>query len=335
MPITNRSSLQGHLQTAMELEHATIPAYLSALYSIPDGSNVEAAQVIQSVVMEEMLHLTLAANVLNAVGGRPAVDGPKFVPEYPTFLPHSDDGFEISLRPFSPEAIDTFLRIERPAPAGAPPQADYYSTIGQFYDAIEQALVELSGSMGEQHLFIGDPARQVRTEHWYYGAGGGVIQVTDLASARRALEEVKEQGEGIDHTIFDGDRQFGQTDELAHYFRFNEIRTGRRYRPTDTPKSGPTGPEMPVNWSSTFPMRPNPKARDYVGQPEIHAKLMECNRSYTRLLRILHRAFNGEPDLLLTAVPAMYEVKYQVQALMKIPSGHDGTTVGFGFEYSP
>jgi hypothetical protein len=333
MPITDRKSLHRHLQTALELEHATIPAYLSALYSIPDGRNAEAAQVIQSVVMEEMLHLTLAANVLNAVGGRPAIDQPAFVPEYPTYLPHSDKAFLISLLPFSPEAIDTFLKIERPEPAGANPMADGYRTIGQFYDAIEVALRELSVAIGEQQLFNGDPAKQVRTEHWYYGAGGGVIEVTNLASALRALEEIKEQGEGVDHTIFDGDTQFGQTDELAHYFRFNEIRAGRKYRASDTPRSGPTGNELPVSWNAAYPMRPNPKAREYAGLPEIQAKLVEANRSYTALLRILHQAFNGQPDLLLRAVPAMYQLKYQVQALMKIPSGHDGTTVGFGFEY--
>lgn len=336
MPITDRATLTSHLQTAIELEHATIPAYLTALYSIREGSNVAAAQVIQSVVMEEMLHMTLVANVMNAVSGRPGIDVPRFVPEYPTFLPHSDDAFQVALLPFSPAAVDTFLRIERPAPAGAPPEADRYETIGQFYEAIERALVDLSASMGEKHLFNGNRSLQVRPEHWYYGGGGAVIVVTDLASARRALDEVKEQGEGVDHTIFDGDSQFGEPDELAHYFRFNEIRAGRRYRATDTPRSGPTGPELLVDWSAVWPAGPNPKARDYAGQPEIHALMVKANRTYTRLLRVLHQAFNGDPDLLLEAVPVMYELKYQVQALMKVPSGRaDGTTVGFGFEYQP
>ena len=60
------------LQTAIEVEHSTIPAYLCALYSIKDGTNQEAAQIIKSVVLEEMLHMILAANVLNAIGGHPA-----------------------------------------------------------------------------------------------------------------------------------------------------------------------------------------------------------------------------------------------------------------------
>src|SRR6476646_7817954 len=83
-------SLRAHLQIAIQLEHATIPAYLCGLYTIRDGTNTEAARVIRSVVMEEMLHIALAANVLNAIGGTPVLNRPEFVPRYPTRLPHSD-----------------------------------------------------------------------------------------------------------------------------------------------------------------------------------------------------------------------------------------------------
>ena len=77
--ITSMESLREHLQWAIELEHATIPAYLCALYSIKSGSNLEAVELISSVVIEEMLHLTLAANLLNAVGGEPRLDIPRML----------------------------------------------------------------------------------------------------------------------------------------------------------------------------------------------------------------------------------------------------------------
>ena len=41
---------------------------------------MEAAELIESVVMEEMLHMVLAANVLNAIGGTPSIGRPGFVP---------------------------------------------------------------------------------------------------------------------------------------------------------------------------------------------------------------------------------------------------------------
>src|SRR4051812_4643725 len=115
MAITTVESLRKHLQWAIELEHSTLPPYLCALYSIEDGHNVEAAAVVHSVFMEEMLHLTLAANILNAVGGSPQIDTPSILPTFPTYLPHSDRSFEVPLLKFSKEAIEVFLKIERPA----------------------------------------------------------------------------------------------------------------------------------------------------------------------------------------------------------------------------
>ncbi|MGI8776506.1 MAG: ferritin-like domain-containing protein [Acidimicrobiales bacterium] len=57
------------LQQALELEHSTIPPYLYALYSLVPGTNDAVAEVIESVAVEEMLHLTLVANVINGRRG--------------------------------------------------------------------------------------------------------------------------------------------------------------------------------------------------------------------------------------------------------------------------
>jgi hypothetical protein len=58
---------------------------------------------------------------------------------------------------------------------------------------------------------------------------------------------VTEQGEGLHDSIFDSDDQlFGEDRQVAHYFRFNEILTGRTYGPHDTPDAPPTGPEIDV-----------------------------------------------------------------------------------------
>lgn len=336
MSITTVGSLRRHLQWALELEHSTIPPYLCALYSIPDGANTGASTLIRSVVMEEMLHMVLAANLLNAIGGEPKVDSPKFIPEYPTYLPHSDRAFQVQLLPFSTAAIDTFMRIERPATTDAKPEGHKYRTIGQFYQAILDAFERLASTKGgARQLFTGKRSRQVSAVAAYYGGGGRPIEVVDLATARAAIQEISEQGEGFDHTIFDGDNQFGQVDELAHYFRFYEIRAGRRFLPTDVPRHGPTGSELLVDWSARYPMAPNPKASEYTHRPEIHRLMTEFNRKYTALLNVLHNAFNGTPSDLMQAVPMMYELKYRAQALMAIPSGRKGgTTVGPSFEYS-
>lgn len=332
MSIRTLASLQRHLQWALELEHATIPAYLCALYSIPEGANVAAQQQLRAVVMEEMLHMVLVANVLNAVGGCPKVDDPAFVPSYPTTLPHSDGSVCVQLRRFDREALQTFLKIERPEPPQAKPEPERYHSIGQFYDAIEAGLRQLAGELGPA-LFSGSVLRQVDPTRWYYGGGGRPIVVSDLASALAALDEIKAQGEGLPHSVFDDHAPFGQR-ELAHYFRFEQLRQGRFYRPEDSPRSGPSGDPLPLRWDQVHPMRANPRMADYAGQPEVHALMRRFNLDYTALLRALHGAFNGQPALLFEAVPMMYRLKYQAQALMQLPCGDaSGETVGPSFEY--
>ena len=331
--IPDIGSLRRHLQTALELEHATIPAYLTALYSIKDGTNAESAEIIQSVVMEEMLHMTLVANVLNAVGGKPRINSPGFIPQYPGPLPHSSGALQVGLMPFSREAIDTYCQIEKPAPPGAKPQFDRYDTIGQFYEALQLVMVELERQAKPNTIFTGDPARQIQPHHAYYGGGGEVIAVEGLKAALEALEEITDQGEGLPHDIHDGDEKFGDEQELAHYFRFMQIAEGRYYTADDTPRSGPTGSAFPVDWTAAWNMSPNPKMERYKGRPEVEEIMADFNRGYTQLLGGLHKAFNGEPDQLQIAVPSMYRLKYLAQALMRIPTGVGDTTVGPSFEY--
>src|SRR5215212_9757329 len=114
--VASLESLREHLQWAIELEHFTIPPYLCALYSLDPDRNPDAVEVVVSVLVEEMLHLTLAANLLNAVGGRPEIDTPRMLLPYPRCLPHSDGSFEVPLARFSPESLEVFLKIELPAP---------------------------------------------------------------------------------------------------------------------------------------------------------------------------------------------------------------------------
>ena len=72
------------------MEHGTLPPYLCALYSMKDGANEEAAEVVHSVFMEEMLHLTMAANILNAVGGTTGARRTEPPPPLPDLPPHSN-----------------------------------------------------------------------------------------------------------------------------------------------------------------------------------------------------------------------------------------------------
>ena len=211
MTIRDIDSLRQHLQWAIAVEHATLPPYLCALYSIRDGHNPEATAILRSVFMEEMLHMTLAANILNAIGGSPALDNADFIATYPSHLPHSNRAFKIPLAKFSRDTIETLMQVEKPESDNAPAEDDHYETIGQFYKAIEEGLVMLAHELGQDGLFTGDPARQVTADCLNYQGSGRIIAVVDLGSALEALLEIVEQGEGLDH----GGRQSRQFPQVA------------------------------------------------------------------------------------------------------------------------
>ena len=97
------------LQEALIVEHFTIPPYLCALYSIKDGTNAESYRVIQTVVIEEMLHMVMVANLINALGGKPEIRGKALLKPFPSHLPIPDSDFNVSLLKFSKEAIKTAL----------------------------------------------------------------------------------------------------------------------------------------------------------------------------------------------------------------------------------
>ena len=136
-PISDVEDLRRHLQWAVEVEHSTIPPYEYAMWSVVDPDSA-AATSIKYVVREEMLHAALAANLLNAVGGRPRFTG-EAVPRYPEPMRHHDPKLPLVLH-LAPASVDlvrqVFLRIEQPEEPGARPEADRYETLAQFYEAM-------------------------------------------------------------------------------------------------------------------------------------------------------------------------------------------------------
>jgi hypothetical protein len=328
--IRSVKDLRRHLQTAIEIEHATLPPYLTALYSIKEGTNAFAYETIQSVAMEEMLHMILACNILNAIGGRPAINKKRFVPSYPGYLPHSNDSFIVGLGKFSEEAIDVFLEIEQPAEPDAPPQPDNWSTIGQFYEAIEHALHHFD-LVTEGGIFTGDESYQL-DENDYYGGGGKLFKVCNLRDSIVAIQEIISQGEGMHNSIFDSDALFGEEVDIAHYFKFNEIKEGQRYTLKGTPDNPPQGEKVDVDYDEVYNIQPNPSIKNYPEGSPLWLQTNDFNKTYMALLDSIHDAVNGNPDELKRAVPLMFDIKYKAIALMKTPY-KDGMTAGPSFEF--
>ena len=135
------------LQTAIRLEFSTIPPYLTALFSIIDGCNREVERLIRSVVMQEMLHMSQAANLLIALGGNPVINSEHFVPTYPGRLP---GGVLPNLRVHLQKATKShihrnFMAIEYPRKTkiGFHHPIVHENTIGEFYAFIRRTIRKL------------------------------------------------------------------------------------------------------------------------------------------------------------------------------------------------
>ena len=109
-------NLRKDLQTALELEHSTIPPYLTALASIKYSYNLDIQSILKAIAIQEMMHMALVANILNAVGGQPSLYSANFIPRYPSRLPGGvQPDLVVSIEKLSIAHIrNIFMKIEQP-----------------------------------------------------------------------------------------------------------------------------------------------------------------------------------------------------------------------------
>jgi len=319
------------LQYAIELEHATIPVYLYALYSLDAVRNPEIVKIIESVVFEEMLHMTLAANVLNALGGTPAIGHPGFIPDYPGPLPGGvESELTVSLRPFSMAQLGMFLDIEQPESpivykAGRDAlEAGKPVTIGQFYTAISVAL----GQLGDG-AFVRPARHQVGPDLMT-----NAVVVTDVASAQRALAIIIDQGEGTSTSPLEV-----TGGGYAHYYRFMQIQ--KQHFLLFDPHVGPgekaysySGEPIAFDPAGVYPVPPDPSAAGYPAGSQQRALCDRFNYTYTALLLALDAFLCGDNTgrQMDVAIGLMMSLKSQAKAMMSgIPD--PGRYTGPSFEY--
>ncbi len=306
------------LQNAIKLEHATIPVYLYGLYSLQSGKNTAIAEILELVVVEEMLHMTLASNVLNAVGGSPELDQSDFIPTYPGPLPGGvQAGLQVALAPFSMAQLETYLSIEEPEdPLNFPKAvaAGPTITIGQFYSKISDTI----GALGPG-LFVNPPRNQVGPDLMWES-----IVVTDVPTAQQAIKTIIEQGEGT-HTTPEEVVGSG----YAHYYRFMQIK--KKHFLVKTPGVPPgyayKGDPLTFDQSGVFNVAPTTS-------PSLAGD--NFNYTYTSLLHALHVMFNGQNNKAQfnRALGLMMSLKGQAKAMLAgIPN--KTKPVGPTFVYQP
>jgi CDGSH-type Zn-finger protein/uncharacterized Fe-S cluster protein YjdI len=295
--VEHRESLAFALSEAAELEHGLLCCYLYTAFSIgPRCERRHAAEQaaaiarwraeITDIARDEMIHLALVSNLLNAIGAAPHFMRPNF----PVASGYHPAGIVVSLAPFCLSTIQHFVYLERPEDvieregegfARRPytrighagrlvPSGQDYATQGDLYRWIRDGFAHLIELHGAAQVLCGDPRLQVTSSQLGLP---GVTAVTDLASAERALDTIVTQGEGAP-----------QCPGHSHYSRFlairNELEAVLAADPTFAPAAG-------IAYNPVMRQPANPEGLVWVDAEPAASVLDVANAIYAFTLRAL------------------------------------------------
>lgn len=332
---TTIADIQTMLADAVAVELATLPTYLTGAFSVIPGHNQEALALVQSVAYEEMLHMTLACNLLISIGGNPEILSTGLGLKFPTALPlNVDEGLIVSLAALSSQHVHrVFMGIERPdtdallpgepmlPPLPALKKEKGYASIGDFYDAILAKLAAFQKA-GQDPFATPRTERQVDITTWFPPTSCGTGIVTNLASAQAVVGTILAQGEGAKISGDPIDPSGGLDGSYAHYFKFGEIYHGQRLIRDSKAPSGWSyaGDPVALDPQGVYNFLPNAAVSDYEPGSGAYVAATEFYNVYKRLLTSLDRVFNGAPAELKSALGIMYELKLVAQKVVQYPA---------------
>jgi hypothetical protein len=275
LPTWTMPDLHRHLQYAVDLELFTIPFYLSAMHSIkisskelaafdkdPDAHksnvNYNAYSLIRSVVIEEMLHLELAANLNKVMRQIPLVSPAAY--NYNGTVPHINEAMDhippvlkaslspadFKIGPCDLAKVNAMALVELPEDRTGltpdlQPSTTEYGSIGLLYDAVHYGIDQLWGQLVSDIVlpqltaqFTGDFAEQHLSFNPDHPTGFSET-IISKDDAFNAIQAIVEQGEGAGAgtTIASPDRPItpaasdpGFYDPASsHYQKFLDVKT--------------------------------------------------------------------------------------------------------------
>ena len=317
-------NLQIQLQQAVELEFATLPLYLTSLYTIIEGCNPQVYELIRSVVMQEMLHMAQSSNILIAINKQPVIDSSDTAPKYPgKGLPGGvHPNLLVNLEKASLEHIhDVFVAIEQPNVTCVAQKYPVFAnnTVGQFYSEIAECI-----------KCLGDDIFNASTEDiqvsWPWTPSdklGKLYKVKDVNTAIKGINEIIDQGEGAS-PVDPND----SSDTLAHFYRFQEIVCQRKLIKVDEKHYAYRGDSIPFDPKGIWPMRDNPSKKHIEPNTNCYTEAKAFHHVYRALLRELQATFGGEPDRITTAVEIMESLLVHAKRVVRVPFDPDDDVLG-------
>jgi hypothetical protein len=314
------------LQMAIGIEFSTLPPYLYALYSILPGTNAAAFSRIKSVALQEMIHMCLACNILNALGTNPVLTAPTYPGPLPGAIGAGGHPLIVHLLPFSKDSMAQAMAIEEPedGPIDFPHEAlaqPTFMTIGQFYHHLDAYLATLPASTWSK-------GRNQLDDSQFFP--GELFAVNNYADAHRAIGHIVSEGEGTKTSPLDFE------DEVAHYYRFAEVFYDQVLTKADNPKGFVWKGKLGVDWTAAYPAIPDPGSHDFSKDPPAaRAAQDSCDEAFTRLVKELQRAVAGDGGRLGNAVRAMFDLRVAARKALTIPLADTAKVAGPSFRYRP
>jgi ferritin-like protein len=290
----------------------------------------------------------VANNLLAAVGGAPHLDRPPF-PQQIGYVPE----IQLALTPFDERTLERFLYLERPEgmdirdvardiDIGRPrlpqlttpsfvPEPQDFDGIGGLYRELERGLSHLVDKYGEAAVFVGSARTQSCAQLFAFpNQVAELVPVTDLATAKRAMDTIVSEGEGAQ-----GDWS------TAHFGRFMAILREYRALKRDDPEFCPARPvaENPFTRLPRSLLRAPAWPPAATGSDAVVTSLIDdpdaarlCDlfdACYAVLLRMLERFFNHGEETVAelrivadTAVDVMWGVIRPLgELLTTLPAG--------------
>jgi hypothetical protein len=229
--IGSREELIQALRTAAELEHGLCCQYLFAAFTMrktkedfdSDPNHLIVLQIAQRweavlmlVARQEMEHLAIVCNLLNAVGGDLNFERPNFpqpAKRYPLHIP-------FLLERFGVPALRRFVWFEKPkdlmptfSPDGYGPDHPAPAIYGRLenvevaetkYDSVQDLFDQIGAAfqaLDPADVFVGNPDRQVDGSQFFFRVT--IEPVANREQAAAAIALIIDQGEGIGLTPLD------------------------------------------------------------------------------------------------------------------------------------
>jgi hypothetical protein len=168
----------------------------------------------------------------------------------------------------------------------------------------------------------------------------GAIEVKDVPTAVKAINLIIRQGEGTPQSPTDAE----STEELAHYYRFEQLVKGMKIVPDAASPCGFSfDPHQPITIDDTtdvVQMVDDPQLVTYdAADAEASQRSDACDTAYSQVIKLLDEGFNGHTNKIGDAIKMMKnDLEDAITALLgtRINAGpYRGMFAGPRFRYIP